>query len=174
MAMKNIAIEKLTFFVDDINNIDTIELSDFISKIDKELIDPIYLRSYFGSYDALAKKFINKSRLIYCKNESNLLIAAAALYADSALFDFGYEAFVGVVKEFTGLGIGKGLMRREIELVKYLGMRGLMTNCHKENIAKVQLNLKMGYTEVTDKKMLDFLLNMNYKWNGKRFFMLKF
>ncbi len=167
--------EDLSFFSDGIDNIKCSDLAQFISKVDQILIDPLYKRHYFVSYDHIAEKLISQAHLIFGRvNSTNKIIALSAIYADKTRFDYAYEAFIGVLKEYQRVGCAKELMKREIELAKKMGMKGLMTNCHCTNIKKINLNKAMGFQRIYDSNKIQDFESMNSKWIDKLFFLMEF
>jgi len=168
--MKN----NLIYFLNEKKKITVTEISNFLKIMDQVLLDPISQRSYFSNYKSLASKFYKNGNLIFCKTKDNQLVGLSILYGDSKKYIYAYETYIGVLKNFNGRGIATELMKMELELAKSLGMKGIMTNCHKNNKIKMNLNIKMGFLKITDQKEIQFFLSMNYKWKEKVFFKYKF
>ena len=164
----------LKYFVNDTKNININAITSFLKDMDSLFIEPLQTRNYFDTFESLSEKFYLRGKLIYCKNENNKLIGLAIIYANNLLFKYAYETYIAVLNEYAGIGIASELMKIEISLSKSLGMGGLMTNCHKDNIVKINLNKKLGFTEILDQEEILKFQKMNSKWNGKVFFKIDF
>jgi len=164
----------LHYFENKYVNLSIDELSSFLEEMDTILIDPIGSRSYFSSYRDLAKKFLDTGHIIVCKDCKSKIVGLAVFYADSAEFELAYETYIGVLRGYHRKGIARELLRREIDLSRKLGMKGIMTNCNKDNQPKINLNIKLGFQEIVDQNEIDYFLKINPKWAGKTFFKLLF
>lgn len=164
----------LNFFYNELKPLDIEELSLLIEKIDKILINPIKYRDYFVSFNEIAEKFLNHGNIIYCRDKIGNLIGLVVFYADRKNYELAYETYIGVLKKYQGYGIAKELMKREIEKCKQLGMKGLLTSSHKDNYKKIKLNIKIGFSKITDKNEINQLLERSSKWSGSVFFKIIF
>ncbi len=164
---------KVKYYIQEKDKLKVAELANFIQKMDEYFIEPIYKRDHFISYNYLAINFLNNAKIIYC-TYNDKLIGLVIFYADNLKYAFAFETYIGVLKEFNGLGIATELTKREMTLCSEIGMIGLMTNCNKENIKKKYFNKKMGFTEIVDKEEIDIFLKMNPKWAEKSFYKIIF
>lgn len=101
---------------------------------------------------------------------SKYLVGCAVIYADPERYAYAYETFIGIHRDFEKQGIGRKLTNLEFEVCRNIGMKTIMTNCHANNLIKRKLNVKSGYSEVTNKQKITEYVSLNPKWAGKIFF----
>jgi L-amino acid N-acyltransferase YncA len=154
---------------------ETLNVNDFaalLSDLDDSLPDPINQRNFFSGYKDLAIRFMENAEVIIARDETGDLAGCAVIYIDPERYSHGYEAYIGVRESFKRRGVGRKLTEYEFKLCREKGMSRMMTNCNPNNTAKINLNLSLGYKQVTDDKKIADYLALNEKWSGKIFFII--
>lgn len=151
--------------------LDVNELIEFISEVDERALDPIKSRSYFVGYEELVNRFMRIGELLFAKDALGNLAGCAVIYANPEHYDHAYETYIGVSESFKRQGIGRMLTELEFIVCREIGMKGILTTCHPQNLSKKNLNESCGYLEIRDKKKIASLVAENPKWLGRAIFM---
>ena len=150
------------------------EYSGFIEKIDRDFINPMIGRSYFPGYYEFATKLLDSGVTVYIKDSIDL-VAATTFYADPKKYDYAHVPFTGVLASYRGKGLSSLLLNRRNELIKDLGMKGVISSCAKNNVKMRRALEGSGYELVEDQEYIVTLKNVNRKddWD-KAFYVLNF
>ena len=150
------------------------EIANLVKDLDHDFHYPIKKRPDFISYLTLARNFLAKGFILFCKKE-NTLVAITVVYADPKNFKYAYIPYTGIRKPHRGKGIIQSLFDKRKKICKEIGMKGLMSSCSINNVKMISVLEAAGYKRIINEDEIKKLKEWNPKDNWeKAFFVLTF
>ncbi|MCM1291717.1 MAG: GNAT family N-acetyltransferase [Bacteroides sp.] len=111
----------------------------FLKKIDRDFPTPLTNKVDLNEY---TEKILDKAEILSVVKDGEIA-ACVILYCNDIVNSRAYIPLVGVLRQYRGLGLAKGLVRATISLAKSRGFNIL--GIHTENDAALRLYQSLGF-----------------------------
>lgn len=135
---------------------DSMDILNYLSENDNNFIPPLSSRVKLEEY---AKKIYKHSVQLWVKHEHEF-VGFCALYVNP---EFTYISTISIVDKYKGVGAGKRLLNKVIDVTKRNFINEIRLEIQDKNKKVKSFYLKKGFTPVKDKKNMFKLIIENEK-----------
>lgn len=134
-------------------NINKIELIEFLSKVDNYFIGTLSVNCKCNSLSEWADKLISKAKFITARNNKNEIVGCGVFYPNSES-EYIYLNVIAVLKDYSNQNIGTNIFYKLMQYSKDNKRCGIILECHIDNKRAFNLYKRIGF-KVDKSKNID-------------------
>lgn len=150
---------------------DSQDIVKIVRSLDDEFLPPLRERYYFVSYEEYASRLLDKGIVIYAKDRKDEnIVGFTAFYADPEKYQDAYLSYIGILREYRKIGLGRLLMDSMIDFCRTLGMKGINASCSLKNERMASLFVASGFRRLSDIEVINQKRQFNKKDDREKAF----
>lgn len=128
--------------------IEEYQIKEFLEKTDKEFNPKLSSKVNIPEY---SEKLFNNAILIVAESDNHNYVGLTAFYANDYTNKTAYLSNINVMQEYSGLGIGKSMMKKMGQYLIDKGFKSIFLEVYKSNYTAIKLYEKFDFTIESEK-----------------------